>query len=240
MNTTGVAVTTPWLDNVPAFLQAWYAGQEFGSAIFDVLFGEVNPSGKLPILWPKEYEHTAVYRNFSMDNYESRQVEYVEVVFVGYRHFDRMWGTEKEVRWPFGFGLSYTTFQVTNAIAQGSSEDPNQNGLVVTADVMNNGPVAGAEVIQVYIPPPSFGVEDHPVGGLVGFGRINLGAGEKSSVSSVSMGVNVQHAAYWHIESRKWKVEAGEYRLWLSTSSSPADKKAELSITVSKELYINP
>ncbi|KAH9224718.1 hypothetical protein DL95DRAFT_378364, partial [Leptodontidium sp. 2 PMI_412] len=148
-----------------------------------------------------------------MDNYESRQVEYVEVVFVGYRHFDRMWGTEKEVRWPFGFGLSYTTFQVTNAIAQGSSEDPNQNGLVVTADVMNNGPVAGAEVIQVYMPPPSFGVEDHPVGGLFGFGRINLGAGENSSVSSVSMGVNVQHAAYWHIESRKWKVEAGEYRL---------------------------
>ncbi|KAG4442810.1 hypothetical protein IFR05_001691 [Cadophora sp. M221] len=237
VNTTGVAVTTPWIDDVPAFLQAWYAGQESGNAIFDVLFGEVNPSGKLPISWPKEYEHTAVYGNFGMDSYESRQVEYVEGIFVGYRHFDRMWGTEKEARWPFGFGLSYTSFQVTNATSKGGFRNSTQNGLVVTADVMNTGAVAGAEVIQIYILPPSSGAEDHPVKGLVGFEKIRLGVGE---TMSVSIGVNVQHAAHWHIQSRKWKVEAGEYRVWLSTSSSPADRRAELSITVGKEFNIDP
>ncbi|KAK0112943.1 hypothetical protein ONS95_014661 [Cadophora gregata] len=229
VNTTGVAVTTPWLDSVPAFLQAWYAGQETGNAIFDVLFGEVNPSGKLPISWPKEYEHTAVYGNFGMDSYESRQVEYVEGIFVGYRHFDRMWGTEKEVRWPFGFGLSYTTFELTNAGVDGSFEDLNGNGVVITADVANTGKVAGAEVIQMYILSPNSGSEEHPIKCLAGFEKIRLEPGRKQSIS---IRPSAQQAAYWHAETRKWKVQAGEYRLWLSTSSSPDDKKANLSLKI--------
>ncbi|KAG4418422.1 hypothetical protein IFR04_008407 [Cadophora malorum] len=237
VNTTGVAVTTPWLDSVPAFLQAWYAGQESGNAIFDVLFGEVNPSGKLPISWPKEYEHTAVYGKFGMDSYESRQVEYVEGVFVGYRHFDRMWGTEKEVRWPFGFGLSYTTFELTNAAIEGNFDNLNGNKVTVSVDVVNTGKIAGGEVVQVYILRPSSGSEDHPVKGLVGFEKVRIDAGGKQSVF---ISVSAQQAAYWHAESRKWKVEAGEYRLWLSTSSNPGDRKAELSVQVDNEFYIDP
>ncbi|PVH84990.1 glycoside hydrolase family 3 protein [Cadophora sp. DSE1049] len=221
VNTTGVA----------------YAGQESRNAIFNVLFGEVNPSGKLPISWPKEYEHIAVYGNFGMDSYESRQVKYVEGVFVGYRHFDRMWGTEKEVRWPFGFGLSYTTFEVTNAAIEGNFEKPKGNGVTVTADVVNTGKVAGSEIVQVYILPPSSGSADHPVKGLVGFEKFRIEVGEKQRVS-ISAGA--QQAAYWHVESRKWKVEAGEYILWLSTSSSPRDKKAELSVKVGKDFWIDP
>ncbi|KUJ16499.1 uncharacterized protein LY89DRAFT_707719 [Mollisia scopiformis] len=215
VNTIGVAVTTPWLDSVPAFLQAWYAGQESGNAIFD---------------------HTAVYGNFGMDSYESRQVEYVEGVFVGYRHFDRMWGTEKEVRWPFGFGLSYTSFEISGAKVEGSLEAPGGHGPVITADIKNVGGFAGAEVVQAYILPPKAS-DDHVIKSLVGFAKMTL---EPSEIGRISIDVNVLQAAYWHVESRKWKIKAGTYKLWVSTSSSPDDRKAELEIVVEKAFFIDP
>ncbi|KAJ0382588.1 hypothetical protein COL922a_012239 [Colletotrichum nupharicola] len=109
--TTGVPVELPWLDNVAAVVQAWYGGQETGNSILDVLLGEVNPSGRLPMSWPKKNEHTACYGHFGLDSWDSREVEYVEGVNVGYRHFDSQYGTEQEVLFPFGYGLSYSTFE---------------------------------------------------------------------------------------------------------------------------------
>ncbi|CZR55694.1 uncharacterized protein PAC_05582 [Phialocephala subalpina] len=203
---------------------AWYAVLESGNAIFDVLFEAVNPSGRLLISWLKEYEHTAVYRNFDMDSYQSRQVEYVEGVFVGYRHFDRMWGTEKEVRWPFGFGLSYTNFQITNAKVEGGLDDSGSSGLVITADVENVGCVAGAEVVQVYLLPPSSGSEKQPVKSLAGFTKTRLEICEKRNVF-VSIILGRRLTGMLREGNGRWmRAHTG----WVSMSSSPVDKKAEL------------
>jgi beta-glucosidase len=137
--TTGVPVELPWVDEVSALLQAWYAGQESGNAILDVLLGEVTPSGKLPVSWSKKYEHTAFYGNFGLDSYDAHEVEYVEGVDVGYRHFDRQYGTEKEVHFPFGFGLSYTSFELSDAAITGNIIEGGQLAVTVSLIVKNTG-----------------------------------------------------------------------------------------------------
>lgn len=237
VNTTGVAVTTPWLSKVPALIQAWYAGQETGNSILDVLLGKVNPSGKLPISWPRKYEDTAVYGNFGMDSYDSGVVEYVEGVFVGYRHFDRYYGTQKEVQFPFGFGLSYTSFEISCPALQGAISNGTGDTVVITAQVKNTGSIAGGEVVQVYLLPPNSGSVDHPIKGLVGFSKVYL---EKGESKEMSVSIGKDKAAYWDVSSRKWVVEAGIYKIWLATSASAADKKHELEVKVGLSFSFDP
>jgi beta-glucosidase len=219
---------------VPALIQAWYAGQETGNAILDVLLGNVNPSGKLPISWPRKYEDTAVYGNFGMDSYDSRKVEYVEGVFVGYRHFDRTFGTEKEVQFPFGFGLSYTTFSVSDIALSGSlseREDP----LKITAVVNNTGCLRGGQVVQAYHLPPSSA--EHPIKGLAGFSKVFL---DKDESQKICFSIKKDKVAHWDVESKKWLVCAGTHKIWLATSASEADKICELEVNVAEAFSFNP
>lgn len=237
VNTTGVAVTTPWLSEVPALIQAWYAGQETGNSILDVLLGKVNPSGKLPISWPRKYEDTAVIGNFGMDSYDSKVVEYVEGVFVGYRHFDRCFGTDKQVLFPFGFGLSYTSFEISSPVLSGAITNNGSGGVTVTARVTNTGSIAGGEVVQAYLLPPSSGSAEHPIKGLVGFSKVHL---EKGESKEISISIQRDVAGYWDVASRKWIVEAGIYKIWLATSASVADKKCELEVKVAEAFSFDP
>lgn len=228
---TGVPVELPWLEQVPAVLQAWYGGQETGNAILDVILGKVNPSGKLPISWPKKYEHTACYGNFGLDSYESREVEYVEGVRVGYRHFDSMYGTEKEVLYPFGFGLSYSSFEIADATVSGELSESNTEAAVSTfVSVKNTSSTEGAEAIQIYLSPPNAGKDnDRPPQSLVAFGKVALKPGEQQTLE---LRFKRDGAAFWAEENQMWRVESGKHAVNVSTSSSPKDVKATLSLDV--------
>jgi beta-glucosidase len=231
VNTTGVPVELPWIDSVPAFVQAWYAGQETGNAIMDVLMGEKSPCGKLPMSWPKKYEHTGCYGHFGLDSFESRKVEYVEGVFVGYRWFDRLWGTETEVRFPFGFGLSYTQFAISNARVSGTiCNDPDAT-IQIAATVKNVGQVAGSEVVQVYLEPPAVEGLERPVKTLVDFVKVELLPGEEKEVG---VGFSRDGAAFWDEKGGEWRVSEGKYEVLVSTSSAPEGAKVRLEVGVQK------
>lgn len=241
--TTGVPVEIPWIDDVGALLQAWYAGQESGNAILDVLLGEVTPSGKLPVSWPKKYEHTGCYGNFGLDSYDSRRVEYVEGVNVGYRHFDRQYGTEKEVHFPFGFGLSYTSFELSEAKLTGIIDGDENSSVTVSLSVKNTGEVSGAETVQVYLAPPTAGPDrGRPPKSLVAFEKTHLKPGE---TTSVSLSFEKDAAAFWDERPKEqggqcWRVEAGEHSVVVATSSRPSDVSSTLRMDVKKEFTFAP
>jgi beta-glucosidase len=125
-----------------------------------------------------------VIGNFGLDSYDSRLVEYVEGVYVGYRHFDRQYGTEKQALFPFGHGLSYLSFAITSPLISGNISNSNSE-IIISAEVENTGTVAGFETIQVYLSPPS-GKIDKPQKGLVGFAKVFLVKGERNGLQSAS------------------------------------------------------
>lgn len=164
-------------------MQAFHGGQETGNAIVDVLLGEVNPSGRLPFSWPKKYEHVGCYGHFGLDSFESREVEYVKGVNVGYRHFNAMYGTEKEVLFPFGYGLSYTSFEVTSSDISGSlSGDNIDEEVSAFVTLRNTGEKKGSQVVQLYPAPPQ-GTHGRPPKALVAFGKAHLEPGEEQDLT---------------------------------------------------------
>lgn len=235
VNMTGVPVETPWLNDVAAFVQAWFAGQESGNAILDVLLGAVSPSGKLPVSWPKRIEHTPCYGNFGHDSAESRHVEYKEGVNVGYRHYDRQYDTERAVQFPFGFGLSYTTFEVRNAKLAGTLSIGSTVEIEVT--VTNSGAVAGAETVQIYMAPPAGSNKGRPPKTLIGFAKAFLQPGE---AKTVTVTVDQDAAAFWEEEGHCWAVESGRHTVLVATSSHPQDVRAELHVDVAKPYTYSP
>ncbi|EQB55592.1 hypothetical protein CGLO_04458 [Colletotrichum gloeosporioides Cg-14] len=237
--TTGVPVELPWLENVAAVVQAWYGGQETGNSILDVLLGEVNPSGRLPMSWPKKNEHTACYGHFGLDSWDSREVEYVEGVNVGYRHFDSQYGTEQEVMFPFGYGLSYSTFEHSACALSGTLDANDENAkITVAVTVHNTSDVAGSEVVQVYVTPPKSrtGVE-RPPKALVAFEKIHLNPGAQKDIQ---LTFKRDGAAFWSEARKLWEVEAGEHEVHVSTSSSPQDIKSTLVLGITKGFTFHP
>jgi beta-glucosidase len=229
VNTTGVPVELPWLDSVPAFMQAWYAGQETGNAILDVLIGDLSPSGKLPVSWPKKYEHTGCYGNFGLDSFESRKVEYVEGVFVGYRWFDRLWGGDREVCFPFGYGLSYTSFTISDVRVAGTIANDLNEKVTILARVRNVGKTMGSETVQVYLEPPVVEGVERPVKGLVGFAKVELEVDEEKEIEILFAR---DGAAYWDDVGNGWRVSEGVHVVVVATSSAPDDVKARLELSV--------
>lgn len=234
MMNTGVAVELPWLNDVAGLVQGWYAGQEVGNAIVDVLVGAVTPSGKLPISWPKKYEDVVCYGHYGLDSMQSKEVEYVEGVFVGYRHYDRHWGGEKEVAFPFGFGHSYTDFEISDCAITGSISGSKEDKIVVEAMIKNVGQRHGAQTAQVYIEPPQTEGLDRPVKELAGFAKVHLKPGQEERVQ---IEVSRDALSYWDSELDQWKVIAGEYGVVIATSSHPKEAFHRGSIKVDKFVY---
>ena len=207
----GSPIEMEWLDAVPAVLMAWYPGMEGGHAIAAALTGAVNPTGKLPVTFPRTLRHSPAHRAPRNFPGVGRTVHYDEDVFVGYRHFDR---EEIEPLFPFGHGLSYTAFEYTDlAVEAGSWEGEGSLGISFT--VTNAGGRDGAEVAQLYVG-PELSVVPRPVRELAGFERCTLVAGESRRVE---FRLRARDLAWFDELQRGWRAEAGEYRIAVGASS---------------------
>ncbi|MEK6570819.1 MAG: glycoside hydrolase family 3 C-terminal domain-containing protein, partial [Bacteroidota bacterium] len=165
-----------WIDNVAALLHSWYPGQESGTAIGEIIFGDVNPSGKLPASFEKKWEDNACYNSY-YDHDNDKHVAYTEGIFVGYRHFDK---TGIEPMLPFGYGLSYTTFEYKNLMLSAGKIRKGEK-LKVSFDITNTGKRVGAEAAQLYIRDVESS-EPRPVKELKGFVKVLLKPGETKNI----------------------------------------------------------
>jgi beta-glucosidase len=211
---TGSAILMPWIDRVPAILEAWYPGEEDGNAVADVLFGITNPSGRLPLTFPKRLEDLPAHTPEQYPGVNGL-AKYSEGVFVGYRYYD---AHNIAPLFPFGYGLSYTTFRYANlklspVHAQDSGYDP---AFTVEFDITNSGSRAGAEVGQVYVGLPSTSAVAEPPKQLAGFARVELKAGEKKRVS---IPIEGRSLSYWDVGSHDWKLVHGAVQVMVGASS---------------------
>jgi beta-glucosidase len=229
VNSTGVAVAMPWLPKVSAVLQAWFPGQEAGNAIADVLSGAVNPSGKLPISWPKELEDTPAYDNFPGVKKDGQlTAHYNEGVFVGYRHYDRI--SKEKLQFPFGFGLSYTSFNFKDARVS----QPSLGTFNTSIAVSNLGQESGATVVQVYIGPSTHSV-DHPIKTLAAFKKVLLEAGEEKRVE---LPVLLKDFAYFDEASGFWELAQGKYDVSFAQSAADVVSVVTMDINGSRQLRL--
>ena len=199
----------PWVDQIPALLQAWYPGQEGGTALAQLLFGEFNPSGRLPISIERRWEDNAVHDSYYPKKGE-KKVEYREGVFVGYRHFDK---SGIKPLFPFGYGLSYTTFAFKNLTVSPASGD---QLVTVAFDVSNTGARSGAEVAQVYVGDKHAKVP-RPVKELKGFARVELNPGE---TKHVQVTLDRRAFSYYDVKSHSWTVAPGDFDIYVARSSA--------------------
>ena len=204
----GSAVSMPWIYDVKAVLNGLLAGQAGGGAMFDVLTGKVNPSGKLSETYPLKLEDTPSRNNFPGT---LLSVEYRESIFIGYRYYDK---TEKDVLFPFGFGLSYTTFQYSD-IKLSSKSIKDSDILTVSFKVKNTGKRDGAEVTELYVAPPESKIFKAPKE-LKGFKKVFLKSGEEKEVS---IELNKRSFAFYNVNINDWHVETGEYKILVGASS---------------------
>lgn len=208
--TTGAPVLVDkWVDQVPALLESWFDGDDIGNAIADVLLGDYDPSGKLPITFPKRWED----EDPSVRNYISQDSvsDYSDGIFVGYRHFDK---ENIAPQFPFGYGLSYTTFAYKDLKVDGqlSSNAPVVN---VSFDIANTGSRSGAEVAQVYVQEVNPRLP-RPVKELKGFARVQLDPGKSQTVH---LTLNRNAFAYFDPDQEKWVVDPGTFNILVGSSS---------------------
>ena len=242
LNTGDPVTMTKWIANTPALVDMWYDGQEGGHALASVLFGEANPSGKLPVSFPKKFEDSPAAANYPgpKNPGDALKVHYAEGIYVGYRYFDtgRVNTGNVEPQSPFGFGMSYTTFAYSNLqvglqIAPDKPKGPITTGparltgaWVVSADVKNTGSRAGAEVVQLYIHDGHSKI-DRPEHELKGFERVDLKPGETKTVQFV---VDRAALSYWSPETKSWVAEPGEFEVQVGASSRDIRLKGPLEL----------
>jgi beta-glucosidase len=235
VNSGGGIQMTAWSAKAAAILYAWYPGQSGNQALAEILCGETNPSGKLPITIEKRFEDSPangylapgdkLYSGWGPDNDMSqpiRDVRYEEGVFVGYR-----WYEAKKIAplYAFGHGLSYTTFTY-DKLAVSPTEFADEDRLTVEFTLTNAGKVAGAEVAQLYVAPVSPGVP-RPSKELKGFSKVSLAAGESRVVR---IRLNRQAFAFWDVVTHSWKSEAGTYRLLVGGASNATPLEATVTL----------
>jgi len=203
---SGTPVAMPWESNVNALVQAWYGGNETGNAIADVLFGNVNPSAKLPLSFPKRIQDNPAFLNYKT---ERGRTLYGEDVYVGYRWYEKL---DLPVLFPFGYGLSYTTFSLSDLSISSASSILN-----ISLKVTNTGPLAGAEVVQVYVSQKNPSIK-RPVKELKGFTKVFL---EKVESKTVNLEVELKYAAsFWDEIRDAWVMEKDTYEIIVGTSSA--------------------
>jgi len=199
-----------WIDHVGGLLHSWYPGQEGGTAIAEILFGDVNPSGKLPVSFEKKWEDNACFNSY-YDQDSDKHVRYLEGVFLGYRHFD---SSSVEPMFPFGSGLSYTTFEYKN-LTLSSNEIRQGEKLKVSFDVANSGQREGAESAQLYIRDVESS-EPRPAKELKGISRVALKSGETRRLE-LEIGENA--LSFFSTKKNGWIAEPGEFEVLVGGSS---------------------
>ena len=196
---SGSVVETPWLDNCQALLYAALGGQAGAGAVADALTGKVNPCGKLAETWPLTYADVPSAADFAT---RRKTVEYREGLYIGYRYFTT---AEKAVRFPFGYGMSYTTFAYSDMAAD-------EQGVSLT--VTNTGSVAGTEIVQLYVAKKNSELF-RPAKELKGFARVTLAPGEKQRITIM---LDDKAFRFWNVKANRWEIEGGEYELLVGAS----------------------
>ncbi|MCJ7534677.1 MAG: glycoside hydrolase family 3 C-terminal domain-containing protein [Anaerolineales bacterium] len=225
LNNGAPLVMSEWIDGTSAVLEAWMMGQAGGGAIADVLYGKVNPSGKLAETFPLKLIDTPAYINYPGEN---GAVRYGEGIFMGYRYYDTK---EVPTLFPFGHGMSYTTFNYQNPKVS-SQTFRDVDGLTVSVDVTNTGKMSGKEVVQVY-------VQDHksslirPSKELKGFAKVELQPGE---TKTVTVSLDFRAFAYFHPAYRQWITEDGEFDIAFGASSTDIRCKKTVTLQATLEL----
>ena len=196
---SGSVVETPWLDNCQALLYAALGGQAGAGAVADALTGKVNPCGKLAETWPLTYADVPSAADFAT---RRKTVEYREGLYIGYRYFTT---AEKAVRFPFGYGMSYTTFAYSDMAADAQG---------VSLTVTNTGSVAGTEIVQLYVAKKNSELF-RPAKELKGFARVTLAPGEKQRITIT---LDDKAFRFWNVKANRWEIEGGEYELLVGAS----------------------
>lgn len=222
----GSPVEMPWINNVKAVLNAYLGGQAVNEAVVDVLTGKCNPCGKLAETYPLRLSDTPTADCFPQPDVN---VQYRESIFIGYRYYDK---TEKAVQFPFGFGLSYTSFEysglkVTKAIGK-------NDGCTVTLNVKNIGDVAGAEIVQIYVGKPQSKIYRAPKE-LKGFKKVYLEAGEEKEVT---VELTDRAFKFWNTAKSNWCTESGEYKIYAAASATDIRLEETVSIESDEDALI--
>ncbi len=217
---TGSPISMPWLSSVAAVVQAWYPGQECGNAIADVLFGDSNPSGKLPQTFPVRLEDTPAYLDFPGEN---GKVYYGEGLFVGHRYYDKKKITPL---FPFGFGLSYTTFSYSSLRLGAQQIGPDET-VQVAIDITNTGQRTGKEIVQVYVRDEQASL-GRPEKELKAFAKVQLEPGERKTVT---LSLARDALAYYDDLPHEWVAEAGEFEVLVGASSQDIRARATFTLT---------
>jgi beta-glucosidase len=207
---------TQWIDAVPVILHAWYPGQEGGRALAQILFGDFSPSGKLPASFERRWEDNATFSSYYPQSKE-KHVKYSEGIFVGYRHFDR---SDVKPLFPFGYGLSYTTFgysKLTVTPRNGNLDEP----VTVSFDIKNIGRLPGAEIAQLYVGDTHSNVP-RPVKELKGFAKVRLKPGE---TKRVSLTLDRRAFSYYSVNAKGWNAEPGDFAILVGSSSVKIELK---------------
>jgi beta-glucosidase len=222
---TGGPVRMPWLDDVPAVLQAWFPGQEAGHAIADVLLGKVDPGGRLPQTFPRSLADDPTHPLTPDVQYPGAggKVEYREGLYTGYRHVDRA-GTQP--LFPFGFGLSYASFALSDLAAQPARLAPGET-LSISVTVANTSARAGSTVVQVYVRDLESSVE-RPAKQLAAFGKVHLAAGQSQTVQ---LTLDMRSLAFFDEAEAAWVAEPGEFELLVGQSSADLPLRARFALT---------
>jgi beta-glucosidase len=212
--------STAWLDRVPALLETWYAGQAGGTALAEILFGDVNPSGHLPATFERHAEDNPAFADYYPEP-GTNKVVYKEGIFVGYRGYDKNHTTPL---FPFGYGLSYTTFKFANLKVAADASAP---AATVNFDITNTGKTAGADVAQVYVTPSAAPVPE-PEKQLKGFERVTLQPGE---TRHVSVTLDARAFAYYDLAAHSWAIAPGSFGVLVGDSSASLPLKGGLTIS---------
>jgi len=212
-----------WLERVPAYLELWYPGERGGTALAEILFGAVNPSGHLPVTFERRWADNPVHDNYYPESGTNRVV-YKEGVFVGYRGYEH---THVKPLYPFGYGLSYTTFQYSHIEVKPEGESSTGARYNVTFDVTNTGHRAGADVAQVYVAEADPKVP-RPPKELKGFSRVELAPGETKH-GSVSL--NPRAFTFYDVTAKHWHADAGKYTVEVGHSSEDVPLHADITLS---------
>jgi beta-glucosidase len=227
-----------WLDKVPALLHLYYPGQEGGTAVAQILFGQHNPEGKLPVSFDRSWDESPSakwYHGDPADNttlhttgadgkpldYTIEHIKYGDKLMVGYRYWTT---TGKHPLFPFGFGMSYTTFKFSNLAAPATAASG--SAIPVSFDVTNTGNAAGAEVAQLYVSDPS-AQADRPERELKGFAKVRLAPGE---TRHMTLNLDARAFSYWDATAHKWIIDPGKFILRVGDSSENTPLHADINL----------
>lgn len=226
VNISGNAVAMPWVKNVPAIIQGWYIGSEAGNVLADILFGKVNPSGKLPMTFPKNLNDVPAHR---MGDYPGKKVNgewtetYKEGLYVGYRGVDKF---ATKPLFAFGYGLSYTTFKYGKAVINKSEMNSDNDSLIVKVPIKNVGKRSGKEIVQLYIHDVQASV-DRPYKELKGFCKLSLQPGEEKLATFV---IKKDALSFFDVKEHTWVAEPGKFEVLVAASSDDIRSKTSFNL----------